>query len=138
MVIVDTTVWIDYLRGTENPETRWLDRELQRQRFGLTDLILCEVLQGIREQSAFTRVRSDLLRFHIFQTQVFQTGGTELAVAAAQNYRDLRRRGYTVHKTIDCLIATFCLQARHELLHRDHDFDCFEKVLGLRVVHAAG
>jgi predicted nucleic acid-binding protein len=129
MVIVDTTVWIDYLRGTENPETRWLERELQRQRLGLTDLILCEVLQGIREQSLFTRVRADLLRF-----QVFQTGGSEMAVAAAQNYRDLRQRGYTVHKTIDCLIATFCLQGRHELLHRDRDFDCFEKVLGLRVV----
>ncbi len=131
MVIIDTTVWIDYLRGTENPETRWLDRELQRQRLGLTDLILCEVLQGIREQSAFTRVRADLLKF-----QVFQTGGSGLAIAAAQNYRELRQRGYTVHKTIDCLIATFCLQARHELLHRDRDFDCFEKVLGLRVLHA--
>ena len=133
MVIIDTTVWIDYLRGTENPETRWLDRELQRQRLGLTDLILCEVLQGIREQSAFTRVRADLLKF-----QVFQTGGSGLAIAAAHNYRELRQRGYTVHKTIDCLIATFCLQARHELLHRDRDFDCFEKVLGLRVLHAAG
>jgi predicted nucleic acid-binding protein len=133
MVIVDTTVWIDYLRGTENPETRWLDRELQRQRLGLTDLILCEVLQGIREQSMFARVRADLLKFRIFQT-----GGSELAIAAAQNYRDLRQRGYTVHKTIDCLIATFCLQAKHELLHRDHDFDCFEKVLGLQVLHAGG
>ncbi len=131
MVIVDTTVWMDYLRGTENPETRWLDRELQRQRLGLTDLILCEVLQGIREQSVLARVRADLLRF-----QVFQTGGSEMAFAAAQNYRDLRQRGYTVHKTIDCLIATFCLRARHELLHRDRDFDCFEKVLGLRVLHA--
>jgi predicted nucleic acid-binding protein len=131
LVIVDTTVWIDYLRGTENAETGWLDREVQRQRLGLTDLILCEVLQGIREQSAFTRVRADLLKF-----RVFHTGGSELAVAAAQNYRDLRQRGYTVHKTIDCLIATFCLQATHELLHRDRDFDCFEKVLGLRVVHA--
>lgn len=131
MVIVDTTVWIDYLRGTENPQTRWLDRELQNQRLGLTDLILCEVLQGIREQSAFARVRADLLKF-----QVFQTGGSELAIAAAQNYRELRQRGYTVHKTIDCLIATFCLQARHQLLHRDRDFDCFEKELGLGVVHA--
>ncbi len=132
MVIVDTTVWIDYLRGTKNPETLWLDRELQRQRLGLTDFILCEVLQGIREQNMFTRGRADLQRF-----QVFQTGGIELAVAAAQNYRDLRHRGYTVHKTIDCLIATFCLQAKHKLLHRDHDFDCFEKVLGLQVLHAA-
>ncbi len=131
MVIVDTTVWIDYLRGTENAETRWLDRELQRQRLGFTDLILCEVLQGIREQIVFARVRADMLKF-----QIFDTGGSGLAVAAAQNYRDLRQRGYTVHKTIDCLIATFCLQAKHELLHRDRDFDCFEKVLGLRVLHA--
>jgi predicted nucleic acid-binding protein len=131
VVIVDTTVWIDYLRGTQNPETSWLDRELQRQRLGLTDLILCEVLQGIREQNTFARVQTELLKF-----QVFQTGGSVLAVAAAQNYRDLRERGYTVRKTIACLIATFCLQARHELLHRDRDFDCFEKVLGLRVLHA--
>jgi hypothetical protein len=76
-------------------------------------------------------VKADLLKF-----QVFDSGGVELAVAAAQNYRELRRRGYTVHKTIECLIATLCLEARHELLHRDRDFDCFEKVLGLRVVHA--
>jgi len=130
MVIVDTTVWIDYLRGADNPETRWLQRELQRQRLGLTDLILCEVLQGIRDHGRFAQVRSDLLKF-----QVFQTGGVDLAVAAAENYRDLRRQGYTVRKTIDCLIATFCLQAQHELLHRDHDFDSFEQVLGLKVMH---
>jgi len=131
MVIVDTTVWIDYLRGAENPETLWLERELQQQRLGLTDLILCEVLQGVRDQRTVAQVQADLLKF-----QVFQTGGTALAVAAAQNYRELRQHGYTVRKTIDCLIATFCLQAKHELLHRDHDFDSFEKVLGLQVVHA--
>jgi predicted nucleic acid-binding protein len=131
MVIVDTTVWVDYLRGAENPETRWLDSRLERQRLGLTDLILCEVLQGIRDHGEFARARADLLKF-----QVFHTGGSGLAVAAAQNYRELREQGYTVRKTIDCLIATFCLQAKHELLHRDRDFDCFEKVLGLGVVHA--
>ncbi|MGD0270319.1 MAG: PIN domain nuclease [Candidatus Sulfotelmatobacter sp.] len=131
MVIVDTTVWIDYLRGTQNPETAWLDREMQVQRLGLTDLILCEVLQGIREQRAFAQARRDLLGF-----EVFHTGGSEMAMATAENYRELRQRGYTVHKTIDCLIATFCLEAGHELLHRDRDFDCFEKLLGLRVVHA--
>jgi predicted nucleic acid-binding protein len=75
-------------------------------------------------------VAADRLRFHLFQT-----GGSALAVAAAQNYRDLRQQGYTVRKTIDCLIATFCLQAKHERLHRDHDFDCFEKLLGLKVLH---
>ena len=130
MTIVDTTVWIDYLRGAANPHTDWLDRELNRQRLGLTDLILCEILQGIVGDSAFKRVRRDLSRF-----EVFYTGGEALAVAAARNYRSLRSSGHTVRKTIDCLIATFCLTARHSLLHRDHDFDPFEKYLGLRVVH---
>ena len=68
--------------------------------------------------------------------QIFTTGGADLAIAAAQNYRDLRQRGYTVRKTIDCLIATLCLQAGHQLLHREHDFDPFEEVLGLQVLHA--
>jgi predicted nucleic acid-binding protein len=131
MVIIDTTVWVDYLRGAENPETRWLERELQRQRLGLADLILCEVLQGIPDSALFEQVRDDLLKFH-----VFETGGTDLAIAAAQNYRDLRQRGYTMRQTIDCLIATHCLQEGHRLLHRDRDFDPFEKVLGLEVVHA--
>jgi predicted nucleic acid-binding protein len=131
MVIVDTTVWIDYLRGAENPETHWLERELRAQRLGLTDLILCEVLQGIPDRALSARVRDELLKFH-----VFETGGTDLAIAAAQNYRDLRQCGYTVRKIIDCLIATLCLQAGHQLLHRDHDFDPFEEVLGLQVVQA--
>ena len=130
MTIVDTTVWIDYLRGTANPHTDWLDRELNRQRLGLTDLILCEVLQGIVGDSTFTRVRRDLSRF-----EVFDTGGEALAVAAARNYRSLRSSGHTVRKTIDCLIATFCLTERHSLLHRDLDFEPFEKHLGLRVLH---
>ena len=130
MTIVDTTVWIDYLGGTVNPHTDWLDRQVERQRLGLTDLIFCEVLQGIREEPDFRRVRRELSRFAIFQT-----GGEELAVASAQNYRLLRVRGYTVRKTIDCLIASFCLLDGHSLLHRDRDFDAFEQHLGLQVVH---
>jgi predicted nucleic acid-binding protein len=131
MVIVDRTVWIDYLRGTRNAGVLWLDRELQRQRLGLTDLILCEVLQEVRDKGAFDRVRQDLLKF-----QVFETGGIDLAVAAAENYRKLRERRRTVRRTIDCLIATFCIEGGHALLHRDRDFDVFEKWLGLRVIHA--
>jgi predicted nucleic acid-binding protein len=130
MTIVDTTVWIDYLGGTTNPHTEWLDRELNQQRLGLTDLILCEVLQGIRADSTFARIRCDLSRF-----EIFDTGGEALAVASAQNYRFLRARGHTVRKTIDCLIATFCISGGHTLLHRDRDFDLFEKHLGLRFVH---
>jgi predicted nucleic acid-binding protein len=99
---------------------------------GLIDLILREILQGIHDQEEFARVKGDRLKF-----QVFHSGGSRLALAAAQNYRELRRRGHTVRKTIDSRTATLCLQTKQELLHRDHDFDCFEKVLGLRVVHPA-
>lgn len=130
MVIVDATVWIDYLRGGDNAATRWLEQRLTLQPLGLTDLTLCEVLQGVRDDLEFSRVRDDLLQFHIFST-----GGAELAVSAARNYLRLRRRGVTVRKTIDCIVATFCLEAGHELLHRDRDFDAFEEVLALRVVH---
>src|SRR5260221_9240652 len=129
MVIVDTTVWIDYLAGNENAQTAWLDRELTRQRLGLTDLILCEVLQGVRGDAAFAQVRDELLGF-----QVFETGGKELAIASALNYRALREKGYTVRRTIDCLIATFCLQAGHELLHRAWDFVGVEEGMGVGVV----
>lgn len=130
MVIVDTTVWIDFLGGVQNPEARWLNLELGRQRLGLTDLNLCEVLQGIRDDRSFARVQRQLAKF-----ELFETGGAELAVAAAQNFRKLRRRGHTVRKTIDCLIATFCLRGGHSLLHRNRDFDPFELLLGLPVIH---
>jgi len=130
MVIVDTTVWIDYLRGLRNAETDYFDREVARQRFGLTDLILCETLQGIGDEKAFTRVLRELRRF-----ELFETGGEELAIEAARNFRSLRQRGHTVRKTIDCLIATFCLRHGHSLLHRDRDYDPFEDFLGLSVIH---
>ena len=129
MVIVDTTVWVDYLRGARNPETDWLNVELDQRRFGLTDLILCEVLQGIRDDLSFSRVQRELGKF-----EVFETGGVELAVAAARNFRKLRQQGHTVRKTFDCLIATFCLRDGHSLLHRDRDFDPFVQILGLSVI----
>jgi predicted nucleic acid-binding protein len=131
MVIVDTTVWIDYLGGILNPETEWLDREMPFQRIGLTDMILCEVLQGIRDTGESRLIRDQLLTF-----DVFPMGGAENAIAAAANYRTLRQSGYTVSKTIDCWIATFCLLTGNQLLHRDRDFNPFEKVLGLQVLHA--
>jgi len=129
MTIVDSTVWIDYLGGTKNQHTNWLDRELSKQRIGITDLILCEVLQGIREEALFNKVHQ-LLR----SLEVFDTGGEEMAVATAQNYRLLRSQGFTVRKTIDCIIATYCVRNGHSLLHRDRDFDSFEKLLGLAVI----
>jgi predicted nucleic acid-binding protein len=130
VVIVDTTVWIDYLQGVSNSESDWVHAELERQRLGLTDLILCEILQGIRDE----RVAKDVER-HLLKLEVFDTGGIELARDAARNYRLLRSRGHTVRKTIGCLIATFCIREQHSLLHRDRDFDPFETLLELSVVH---
>jgi predicted nucleic acid-binding protein len=130
MVIVDSSVWVDYLRGVSTPQTDWVHREIDVQRLGILDLILCEVLQGIVEDRKFAEVRRSLLAL-----EVFTTGGIELSVAAAQNYRALRARGKTVRKTVDCLIATFCILNDHVLLHADSDFDHFEKELGLKALH---
>lgn len=130
MVIVDTTVWVDYLNDVATPQTDWLDAEVERQRLGLTDLILCEVLQGVRDEDQASKVQRELLRF-----ELFAMGGVDLALAAAKNYRTLRAKGRTVRKTIDSLIATFCLMNDHMLLHNDRDFDVFEEFLDLRVVH---
>ena len=129
MVIVDASVWVEYLRGTDVPEARWLDRNLSLQPLGLTDLTLCEVLQGTKDAN-FQPIKTELLKFTLFEIC-----NTRLAIMAAENYRILRRRGFTVRSTIDSLIATFCLESNHELLHRDRDFVAFESALGLRVVH---
>ena len=130
MIIVDTTIWIDYFNGVRTLYTDWLDVQLTRQRLGLTDLILCEVLQGVRDDRQWQQLHRDLLKF-----EVFETASIDLAVAAAQNYRTLRRQGLTIRATIDSLIATFCLLNDYELLHNDRDYDALESALGLKVIH---
>jgi len=130
MVIVDTTVWVDYFRDVRTPHTEWLHHELERQLLGIGDLILCEVLQGIGDEEQARETQRQLMTLGIVRM-----GGIRTAVAAARNYRMLRARGRTVRKTIDCLIATACLLEGNSLLHCDHDFDAFEHFLGLRVVH---
>jgi hypothetical protein len=130
MVIVDTSVWIDYLSDIVNRQTVWLETAIGQDEIGLTSLILCEILQGVRTKAEFSEFRRDLLQF-----TVFDTGSAELAISSAQNYRTLRQKGFTVRKTIDCIIATFCMEHGHQLLHRDHDFEAFETHLGLRVLH---
>ncbi|HET9360046.1 MAG TPA: PIN domain nuclease [Vicinamibacterales bacterium] len=130
MVIVDSTVWVDYFNGLHNPETDWLEVQLDQQRLGLTTLILCEVLQGVRDERKAVAVETDLMKL-----EVFEMPSVVLAVQAGKHYRTLRSRGRTVRKTIDVLIATFCIEEQHSLLHRDRDFDPFEELLGLSVVH---
>ena len=130
MVIVDTTVWVDYFNDVANVHTHWLERELAQQRLGLTDLILTEVLQGVRNERQAAETQRELTKF-----EVFTMGGLPLAAAAARNYRLLRAKGRTVRRTIDVWIATFCLLNDHSLLHHDSDFEPFEDSLGLKVIH---
>ncbi|HXE09728.1 MAG TPA: PIN domain nuclease [Acidobacteriaceae bacterium] len=130
MVVVDASVWISYLADKSTLEAEWLTRNASSGDVSLTDLTLCEILQGIRDDRAFQRILQRLIL-----QPIFDTGGIDLSIAAAENYRILRAKGITVRKTIDCLIATFCIRGGHVLLHRDADFDHFEKHLGLRVLH---
>lgn len=132
MVLVDTSVWIDFLNGVRTPEADWLDGQLSQQRLGVIDLVICEVLQGLSSEAEAGAVLREFKRL-----EIFATGGVDLAVAAARNYRLLRRKGRTVRKTLDCLMATFCLMHGHTLLHCDRDFDLFEEELAMRVVHPA-
>jgi predicted nucleic acid-binding protein len=129
VVIVDSSVWIDFLNGVTNPETQWLDFALDRERIGLTTVILAEVLQGLRDDREAASVQSELLKFEILEIH-----DIALAVEAAGYYRRLRKQGHTIRKTVDVLIAAYCIRDDHTLLHRDRDFDVFEKLLGLQVV----
>jgi hypothetical protein len=130
MVIVDSSVWIDAFNGQITPHTRWLRIRLaQGGAVGLTSLILCEVLRGFRSDQEFRRTEKQLLAL-----PVFEGVPAGLALKAAQDFRMLQRRGITVRKTVDCLIATFCIAEGYPLLHRDSDFDGFQLHLGLRVV----
>jgi predicted nucleic acid-binding protein len=131
MVIVDTSVWVEFLRGTLTPETKWLQKALTRHdELGLTSLILCEILQGIQQEKQFRQTLE-----YLSALPVFEAGGRDVAVAAARNYRELRALSFTVRSTVDCMTATFCIRQGYGLLHRDRDFVPFKNHLNLSVVN---
>jgi predicted nucleic acid-binding protein len=129
VILVDSSVWIDYFRGTVTPQSEKLDGLLSREYLAIGDLILTEVLHGFLNDRDFDRAKSMLTNLI-----VVELGGTEIAIQAAKNFRRLRKLGLTVRKTIDTVIATRCIESGYELLHSDSDFDPFAKYLGLRVV----
>ena len=129
MILVDSSVWIDYFKGTITVQTEKLDSLLGRETLAIGDLILAEVLQGFAEEREFNQARKMLTSL-----MVVELGGLEIAVQAARNFRALRSLGVTVRKTIDTVIATRCIESGYDLLHNDRDFDPFAKHLGLRAV----
>lgn len=129
MILVDTSVWIDYFNGTITPQTDILDNLLGHQPLAIGDLILTEVLQGFANERDFQRATQLLTSL-----TAVELGGQGIAIQAARNFRALRKLGVAVRKTIDTIIATHCIESGHDLLHSDRDFDPFAKHLGLRVV----
>jgi hypothetical protein len=129
LILVDSSVWIDYFTGAITRETEALHRLLGQEPLAVGDLILTEVLQGFDNARAFNKVRKMLTSL-----TVVEVGGQEIAIQAARNFRALRNLGVTVRKTIDTIIATRCIESGYQLLHSDRDFEPFTKHLGLRVV----
>jgi hypothetical protein len=133
LIVVDTSVWIDFLNGRNTPPVRRLRELLGGEEIALGDLMLCEILQGLDSKRSAADVEALLRRFEIVP-MVSET----IAVAAARNFRRLRRRGITIRKTIDLLIGTWCIENRRPLLHNDRDFRPMARYLGLAEVPATG
>ena len=131
MILVDSTVWIDGLRGTDTPQVAFLQANIGQMPIVIGDLVLTEVLQGITNEAQARQTGKYLLKF-----PVVELGGEKNAIQAAHHFRHLRAKGYTIRKTIDLLIATWCIANDMALLHNDRDFDPFEQHLGLRSVKA--
>jgi predicted nucleic acid-binding protein len=130
VILVDSSVWIDFFRNEPTPQAEWLDRNLGVEGLIVGDLILAEVLRGFKDDRGFNEARRLLGRL-----EQVSLCGEDLAIEAARNFRKLRAIGVTVRGTIDVIIATRCLTEGFVLLHSDRDFDPFEEHLGLRVVY---
>ena len=130
MLVVDSSVWIDFFRNAPHPHVDLLDRLLFEGeiRIVVPDLVLFEVLRGFRNERNYRHARILMQGL-----SVEQTGGLDIAISAADHYRRLRAGGTTVRSPIDVLLASFCIERGYALLHRDHDFDAFENERGLRV-----
>ena len=129
MILVDSSVWVDYFRGIPAPHSDKLDSLLGREPLAIGDLIITEVLQGFANGRDFESAKSLMLSLI-----VVELGGREIAVQAATHFRFLRMLGVTVRKTVDVVIATRCIESGYVLMHADRDFDPFVQYLGLSVV----
>jgi predicted nucleic acid-binding protein len=126
VILVDSSVWIDYFRGTITTQTALLESLLDSRELAIGDLNFIEVLQGCRVEKEFNEVRRLLGKL-----DMVVLGGDDVIAPAAKNYLKLRQLGVTVRGTIDVVLATRCIMGGHQLLHSDRDFDAFEKYLGL-------
>jgi predicted nucleic acid-binding protein len=132
VIVVDSSVWIDFFNGRDAPHVAILRAALGNEEIVVGDLMLCEVLQGLASERAAREVEALLRRF-----DVVSMVGDVIAVTASRNFRTLRRHGITVRKTIDLLIGTWCIENQRPLLHHDSDFRPMARHLGLKEVLTA-
>ena len=130
MILVDSSVWIDYFKGAKNPQTDQLDTLLAdaEDELGVADLVVFEVIRGFPSRRSKERAQALLL-----STRVLEIGGLDNALLAAEHYSALRAQGYTVRSPIDVLLASYCIRHGHMLLHRDADFDVMAALRGLQL-----
>lgn len=134
MILADTSVWIDFLNGANTPHRRRLHRLIEEEEdVSITEIILTEILQGIKADKDFQRVKNILMEFPIYQPE-----GTGTYLKAADIYRQCRKKGKTVRKTVDCIIAAICLENNLTLLHKDSDFDRIRACLPLKCLAVKG
>ena len=126
MILVDTSVWIDYFNGTENIETDHLDSALNDGTVAMGDLIFLEILQGFRDDKEFSKAKKTLATL-----DKYELFGAHMVERCADNYRFLRKKGLTVRKTIDLIIATFCIENKIQLIFSDKDYGPFVEFLKL-------
>lgn len=129
MIVVDTSVWIDNFRGLDTPQVRRLLEMRTSDRVIVGDIVLLEILQGVRNDQQAAALEKDFREYGIASML-----DAEIAIEAARHFRQLRSLGITVRKTVDLIIATYCIANDCRLLHRDRDFDHFETHLGLQVL----
>ncbi len=128
MIIVDTSVWIDFFRGKNSVQQKTLCRLIEEEEeLALTEIICTEILQGIKQDKDYKKVKAFLLDFPIYQPK-----GTETYLNAAQIFRDCRKKGKTIRKTIDCIISAICIENDQAILHNDSDFDFIETCTALK------
>lgn len=130
MILADASVWVDFLRGEDSPERRLLHRLIEEEEdISMTEIILTEILQGVKHDGEFQTIKDYLLDFPIYRPK-----GIETYIHAARIYRDCRKKGKTVRRTVDCIIAAICIENDLTLLHKDSDFDLIQACTGLQII----
>jgi predicted nucleic acid-binding protein len=134
MILVDTSVWIDFLRGENSLERQILHKLIEgEEEISITGIILTEILQGIKEDEKYQKTRDYLLEF-----PMYEPSGINTYIDAARIYRECRNNGKTIRSTVDCIIAAICLENDLSILHRDRDYDIIQECVGLKVIKARG